>query len=528
MFRDENKRIKYLLIFFSLFCSVNVLADVSVQLDTENERVDSAQIQLQPTHTETAQTTDSTTQLAVGSIVESPNPSPLSQLEKATELKQDVDTMQEDGSVVYTLPSETVDLSQVLPAATTTEVTPQTETGKTVAPLAQAEAQSDTISQDNVIQAEKSDPLAELLTISVQEAINRLGLTDDGNRRYDDSNLNTLFMATPFHALRFISLFNASDFADGKLRTLTDAKIEWKNQADPNYQVVRGESFCNTRAKGAFEVTVSAKLEGYLLQKTYLLSPKPVGICYIKPLSLAVNNKAYNSQEFNVGSGFSAGIVPPFPTTGFANAAFDIVLNTQFPREYRLQSTYQGKGVDVSGYFGESRVTIQKLPNMGTVRIDLLNEYGQIVDGYRFRITKWFINSGDQSFSYFDSATKNSPAIDFCGIYSQKESQGRYKNRYKAADVKFITNSLYKANQTNRENHFRRTSGQSLLAEWGNLMDYPNSSWQGGFYWLPVTQGSNALTIFLRTGQIVPQPQSAINPITCAYIINYTSPFLGQ
>lgn len=374
----------------------------------------------------------------------------------------------------------------------------------------------DSANTQTEIVAKAASPLAKILTISEEEARNRLGLTDDGNRRYSDENIDQVLMATPFRFYHYISLFKNSDFIDGKMKPLTDITVSWKNIADPNYDIATNkESFCNTLSKGAFEVTVSGKLDGYELKKTYRFTPKEFGICYLKPLSMNVNHHDY-SDDFDPINGFSAGAGNvKFPTTGFKNAQFDVVLNKKFPREYRLQSSFQNEGVEVSGYFQEPRVTLTQIPR-GTAKIDLLDGYGRVVDSYRFRIERWFVNSGKEAFIQYDEKTKTTPAYDFCKNYGEKQ-------QFVPTSLEMMTNAHYKSNK----NFFRRELNRGLMAEWGDLSTYRKANWSGFFYWLATPPGKDVLTVYVRTGQIFEQPATAVNPIVCMYKIPYDTKFLG-
>src|SRR5699024_5921627 len=134
-------------------------------------------------------------------------------------------------------------------------------------------------------------------------------------------------------------------------------ELHWTNLVDKTWQPAAGESLCNTKAKGDFQLTATIDLGGDIqVVKRYLIQPH-IGICYLKPVDLTLSEAQAYSGDFDEDKGFSAGAKTKFPTTGFAQAKFDIVLNQPFPDEYRLRSSHQDKGVNVSGYFAEPTVT---------------------------------------------------------------------------------------------------------------------------------------------------------------------------
>lgn len=343
-----------------------------------------------------------------------------------------------------------------------------------------------------------------------QEMVHKFILSD-GIREYSDETVNQLPLALPFNQYVIKSNLTANDFTD-KAISLSTIQLAWANSLDPLWQPAAGESLCNTKANGNFLLTVTAIFsEGIEITKSYKFKPR-IGICYLKPADLTIAGENLFSTDFDPAQGFNAGAKVKFPTTGFKEAKFDVVLNQPFPKEYRLQSSHQDKGVNVSGYFAEPTVTLVEKPE-GIVTLYLLNESGQIQNSYSFIISTWFANGNDRSLMWMSSDRKSTPVSDFCNSFSKT-------NKYRTVPIIDVTNGK-PATESTPQVLFKRAIGEGLIPEWGMLPNYKGAWWFNSYYWLRdrATNTSNPVkfySIYLKDGALLPLYMTGKGFIMCA------------
>ncbi|WP_392560444.1 hypothetical protein [Orbus mooreae] len=233
---------------------------------------------------------------------------------------------------------------------------------------------------------------------------------------------------------------------------------------------------------------------------TYTLASSMPTACYALPyFSRGDGEYAGTSAEWERYKGFkpqSRTIASKnFPTTGFDNAFFDLTLAGTTAQD--LIDTNADKSGKVYGT-GSSEVylVLSATSKANVLRVRLrgpssssapVNAYtattfklksGEI-DVYSFTIDKWFFARKDVRGSYNDTVN---PAISYCSSFSN----GTYRIPSFAEYIN-STFALFNIVGSSSQNHYTRSIGQGLFAEWGALSYsstvYPDSDFENAMYW---------------------------------------------
>lgn len=201
-----------------------------------------------------------------------------------------------------------------------------------------------------------------------------------------------------------------------------------------------------------------------------------------------------------------------FPTVGFYNAKFDLVMqDTASATNYTWSSSHSSiAAIDSSS----GRVTLVNRGDGTDVTLTATGKTGTPFANHKLTYTiktpiKWFVNSTSPS-----SGTWGSSVSAVCNNLTSTSGEpiaSFSKGTYSYSSASYLTSAQY----SNLNNVAGTRKIGSLFGEWGNLIQYTNAGWNNGWYYAKEFQGSYPQVFNSTTGALTRDTGLANRFIVC-------------